>query len=90
MVQLSRRITAASSAAGLSSTDQVRKERKSIEHGITGSFRDRIGVTYRDSVPDWSPDVSPVDTPNVLRILLDDTGFGNLGCYGSKVHIDEK
>ena len=49
------------------------------------AFGGRIGVTYRVSEPDWSPDASPVDAPNVLLILLGRHGFGNLGCYGSTI-----
>lgn len=49
------------------------------------TFRGRIGITYQDSVPDWSSPAPRRDAPNVLVILLDDTGFGNLGCYGSTI-----
>ena len=49
------------------------------------NFRGRIGITYQDSEPDWSSPVSPANAPNILLILLDDTGFGNLGCYGSTI-----
>ena len=49
-------------------------------------FQGKIGTTYKDSEPDWSSPASPVGAPNVLVILLDDTGFGNLGCYGSTIN----
>jgi arylsulfatase len=49
------------------------------------SFGGKIGKTYKDSTPEWSGSTEPVDAPNVLVILLDDTGFGNLGCYGSTI-----
>ena len=52
---------------------------------MASSFRGRIGTTYKDSEPDWSQESSPGDAPNVVVILLDDTGFGNLGCYGSTI-----
>ena len=48
-------------------------------------FRGRIGTTYKDSEPDWFSPATPANAPNVLVILLDDTGFGNLGCYGSTI-----
>ena len=57
----------------------------------SGTFGGRIGVTYEDSEPDWPATTSPGDAPNILLILLDDTGFGNLGCYGSTIetpHMD--
>src|SRR3984957_12391203 len=28
---------------------------------------------------------APKDSPNVLFIVLDDTGFGQLGCFGSPI-----
>ena len=49
------------------------------------TFRGRIGITYKDSEPDWTSPPARRDAPNVLVILLDDTGFGNLGCYGSTI-----
>ena len=50
------------------------------------AFRGRIGITVKDSQPDWvSPPTPRRDAPNILVILLDDTGFGNLGCYGSTI-----
>ena len=50
-------------------------------------FRGRIGATYQDSEPDWPTPPSSHDgrSPNVLLVLLDDTGFGNLGCFGSTI-----
>ena len=48
-------------------------------------FRGTIGITVKDSVPDWTAPTTRRDAPNVLVILLDDTGFGNLGCYGSTI-----
>ncbi len=49
------------------------------------TFRGRIGITHEDSEPDWPEAASPDNAPNILLILLDDTGFGNLGCYGSTI-----
>ena len=49
------------------------------------SFKGKIKPSYVDSEPWWpeKPDLS--DKPNVLYILLDDTGFADLGCYGSLI-----
>src|SRR4051812_21192429 len=45
-----------------------------------------IGRTTDESSPAWPQPVRPVPgTPNVLMIVLDDTGFGQLGCYGSPI-----
>jgi arylsulfatase A-like enzyme len=48
-------------------------------------FGGRIGRTYADSVPAW-PEPPPAvgsGRPNVVMIVLDDTGFAHFGCYGS-------
>jgi arylsulfatase A-like enzyme len=48
-------------------------------------FGGRIGRTYQDSVP-WWPDLPPgLGGPNIVLIVLDDTGFAHLGCYGSEL-----
>ena len=56
------------------------------------SFGGKIGRTAADSTPDPLVEVSaPEGSPNVVYIVLDDTGFGDIGCYGSLVstpHMD--
>ena len=57
-----------------------------------GIFKGRIGRTVPESEPSFeeSPH-APDDAPNVVVILLDDTGFAQFGCYGSDIdtsHID--
>jgi arylsulfatase A-like enzyme len=56
------------------------------------TFPGRIGRTTDESSPAWPQPVRAVPgSPNVLFIVLDDTGFGQLGCYGSPIatpHID--
>ncbi|MET9903368.1 arylsulfatase [Streptomyces sp. NPDC006446] len=43
-----------------------------------------IGRTTDLSSPAWpEPPGAPPGSPNVLTIVLDDTGYGQLGCYGS-------
>ncbi len=45
-----------------------------------------IGRTTDESSPAWPrPLRAPAGSPNVLIIVLDDTGFGQLGCYGSPI-----
>lgn len=55
-------------------------------------FRGVIGRTVAESTPWWpSPPIPPEGSPNVVTILLDDTGFSHLGCYGSTIetpHVD--
>lgn len=46
----------------------------------------QIGETYLDSIPCWPPKIqAPAGAPNVAVIVLDDVGFGQLGCYGSLI-----
>ena len=56
------------------------------------SFTGRIGRTLEDSEPSFTVAPHPGDdAPNVVVVLLDDTGFAQLGCYGSDIdtqHID--
>ena len=48
-------------------------------------FGGRIGRTYQDSTP-WWPDLPKgLGGPNVVMIVLDDTGFAHFGCYGSEL-----
>ena len=50
------------------------------------SFPGVIGRTADESSPAWPAPVRAVEgAPNVLMIVLDDTGFGQLGCYGSPI-----
>jgi arylsulfatase A-like enzyme len=52
----------------------------------------QIGFTIANSTPRFPRDAKPpAGAPNVLAIVLDDTGFGHLGSYGSDIatpHLD--
>ncbi len=49
-------------------------------------FEGVIGRTAQDSTPSPLQSARPAPgSPNVVYIVLDDTGFGDLGCYGSSV-----
>ena len=44
------------------------------------------GVTAAESNPSWKPrPTPPPDAPNIVVIVLDDTGFSHLGCFGSDI-----
>ena len=47
-------------------------------------FQGTIGRTQAESTPWWPTPAHPGDdAPNVIVMLLDDTGFAQLGCFGS-------
>ena len=49
-------------------------------------FNGIIGQTYKDSTPDKIPLIkAPAGAPNVLVILIDDSGFGQWGTFGGQV-----
>ena len=51
-------------------------------------FKGKIGENYKESTPDWTPALplaAPDGAPNVLLIVLDDVGYGQLGCYGGPI-----
>ncbi len=62
------------------------------EYKAGTAFPGVIGRTADVSTPAWpEPNRAKQGAPNVLFIVLDDTGFGQLGCYGSPIktpHLD--
>jgi len=49
-------------------------------------FQGVIGRTIGESKPWWPhPKRPPENSPNVVFIVLDDTGFAEFGCYGSNI-----
>ena len=57
-----------------------------VEYPAGSPFPGVIGRTADESTAAW-PAVTraPKGTPNVLFVVLDDTGYGQLGCYGSPI-----
>ena len=54
-----------------------------MEYEEGNEFPGVIGKTAKDSTPAWPvPRRAPEGAPNVLLIVLDDTGFGQIGCFG--------
>ena len=50
------------------------------------AFPGKIGRTTDESTPAWpAPVRARPGAPNVLIIVLDDVGYGQLGCYGSPI-----
>ncbi|MDD5338565.1 MAG: arylsulfatase [Dehalococcoidales bacterium] len=49
-------------------------------------FQGIIKTTYAESTPWWKEESKPpAGAPNILYIVLDDTGYSQLGCYGSLI-----
>jgi arylsulfatase A-like enzyme len=56
------------------------------EYDSAAAFPGVIGRTIEESTPAWPrPKRGQLDAPNVLFIVLDDTGYGQLGCFGSPI-----
>ncbi|WP_199556073.1 arylsulfatase [Sandaracinobacteroides hominis] len=57
------------------------------EYKAGQAFNGVIGRTFDVSEPAWpEPLRARAGAPNILFVVLDDTGFGHLGCYGSPIH----
>ena len=57
-----------------------------VEYPSGGAFPGVVGRTFDQSSPAWpEPMRAAKGVPNVLFIVLDDTGFAQLGCYGSPI-----
>src|SRR5262245_58379326 len=56
------------------------------EYASGQAFSGVIGRTFDQSQPAWpAPHRAKEGAPNVLFIVIDDTGFGQLGCYGGGI-----
>ena len=54
------------------------------EYKPGSTFPGWMGRTVSESEPAWpAPLRSESGAPNVVYIVLDDTGYGQFGCYGS-------
>lgn len=43
-------------------------------------------ITWQTTKPSWEPLVeAPQDAPSIVLVVLDDTGFAHLGCFGSDI-----
>ncbi len=50
------------------------------------TFPGIMGRTPDESTPAWpAPKRAPAGAPNVVFVVIDDMGFGHLGCYGSPI-----
>lgn len=66
-------------------------QKKAKQNGLKeykpgAAFPGVIGRTFDQSQPAWpAPNRAKEGMPNVIFIVQDDTGFGQLGCYGSPI-----
>ena len=61
---------------------------RTVLPSVSPAFGGRIGATWNDSTPDWRaalPPQAPKGAPNVVVIVLDDVGYGQLGAYGGPI-----
>lgn len=65
---------------------------RSTPNRTIDDFPGTIGKTLADSEPFFEQEAHPGDdAPNVVMVLLDDTGFAQFGCFGSDIdtpHVD--
>jgi arylsulfatase A-like enzyme len=62
-------------------------QRELLEYLEGTTFPGVVGRTFDTSRAAWpATKRARPGAPNVLFIVLDDTGFGQLGCYGSPIH----
>src|SRR5262249_11126425 len=75
-------------ASALAATGLTRSAKAELlEYKPGQAFPGVIGRTFDVSKPAWpAPNRAREGAPNVLFIVLDDTGFGQLGCYGSPIN----
>ncbi|MBN1322501.1 MAG: arylsulfatase, partial [Methanotrichaceae archaeon] len=52
----------------------------------SGCDNQEIGLSYKDSMQCW-PEVAqpPKGSPNIVFIVLDDVGYGQIGCFGGPI-----
>ena len=63
----------------------------SYKHPSGEEFGGEIGRTVAESTPWWPEAPLPKGSPDVVVVVLDDTGFSHFGCYGSTIetpHVD--
>jgi arylsulfatase A-like enzyme len=82
---LSRRQFLGTALVGATAAPFVRGQQDCPATPATG-FTGTIGRTAADSRPGRLPTVqAAADSPNVIYVVLDDTGFSDLQCYGSEI-----
>jgi arylsulfatase A-like enzyme len=56
------------------------------EYPLGTAFPGKVARTFADSIPAWPRrPTPPAGAPNVVIVLLDDVGFGEIGCFGGLI-----
>lgn len=73
-------------AVSMAMTAWAQAQRSTVLPPPEPSFKGKIGRTYKDSQPDKIPlTKAPEGAPNILVVLIDDSGFGQWGTFGGQV-----
>ncbi len=84
-------LTVNSSLASVAYGDVVQPDKAEsvivVRANKSGECQPVVGLTYKDSKQCW-PQVAqpPKGAPNVVFLVLDDIGYGGLGCFGGPVN----
>ncbi len=83
-------LTANSSLAEAATEDVINPQKPEsvvvVRAGSKEECKPEIGLTYKDSTPcPIESPKPPKGAPNVVFLVLDDIGFGGLGCFGGPV-----
>ncbi len=88
LILLAAVIAATSDISTLGVSAQDTPPNRTVLPPLAPEFKGKIGPNYKESTPDFSPALpvtAPEGAPNVLVIVLDDVGYGHLGCYGGPI-----
>ena len=89
LVSINLQIVSPKTHAKNPSNDAGEKQNRAVLPPSSTEFKGKIEKNYRDSTPDWKPALplnAPKEAPNIIMVVLDDVGYGHLGCYGGPIN----